>query len=169
MGRPGYCCWRQFKCHSPNGCKRASVGAGVLESVSAWEKWKCSAETTPHMHPHPHIHLHILPLLTVLCSFLSVSTPPFAIWCSLVNQNTYAGNTMSLCNLSPCPSTLGALPPPPFPLSFSVSPFLLSLFFLDALFYLFSLTFLFKPAHMPSFTQLVTSLPVNVQKQHLSP
>lgn len=64
------------------------------------------------------------------CSFvhfcLSLSAPPFAVLCSLVNQSTFAGNTMSLGNLSPL--LHGALHIP-IPLSFSVCPSLLSLFF----------------------------------------
>lgn len=91
-----------FKCHSP--CyKRASVGAGVLGSVSAWEICKCS----PHLHMHPHVFPFFLVLL-----FLYFCPPPHhhhintptshAERFSLVKQNTFAGDTMSLHSISPC-------------------------------------------------------------------
>lgn len=147
------------------------MGAGVLESVSTWEKWKCSAETT-HAPTPTHTPSHSPFLYCSFVHFCFSVLPPFAVWFSLINQNTYAGNTMSLCNLSPCPPPHCALhlffclfSSLPLCLSFPPKP----IFFLDALYDLFALTFLFKKAHVPSFTHLVTSLLVNVQKQHLSP
>lgn len=45
-------------------------GFGGCRCVSAWEKCKCSAETTPHTHPH------IFPFFIVLLFFsVSLSTP----------------------------------------------------------------------------------------------
>lgn len=81
--RPGYCCWRQFKCHSPNGYKRALVGAGVLEQCQHMRKMEVLSRDLSH------IHTHIYTFLIVLL-FMSV-------WFSLVNQKTYTGNTVSLC------------------------------------------------------------------------
>lgn len=136
----------------------------VFWKVSAHEKNESAQQRPLHTCTHTHTHtLTVSPSLLFFCSLLSLSTPPSAVWFSLVNQNTFASDTVSSCILSPCP-------PPPhgarhsFFHLFSLSSLSLSLppskahLFLDALSDLSALPFLFKQAHEPSFTLLVTSL-----------
>lgn len=118
----------------------------VFWKVSAHGKNESAQQRPLHTCTHTHTFTFSLSLLFFVHFCLSLLSPLLYDFLSLIREQM---------QVTLCP--------------YAIFHLVLLLIFLDALFYLFALTFLFKPAHMPSFTQLVTSLPVNVQKQHLSP
>lgn len=85
-------------------------GFGGCRCVSAWEKCKCSAETTPHMHLHPHIFPFFIVRLLFCLSLHPPATPSSpGLWDFLSLIRIFAGDTMSLRSISPCPPPHGLL------------------------------------------------------------
>lgn len=118
---------------------------------------------TPHMHPHPH--LHILPIVIVLLFMVVFLSYPLRYmgFLSLITIHSQAKLQYVLRQTH----LFLLMVPFYFPQRCYSQLLCLLPSFLDAFYDFSALTFLFKPAHMPSFTQI--SLAVNVQKQHLSP
>lgn len=142
------------------------VGAGVLESV-AHEK-NGSAQQRP-LYTCAHTHPFIM-FIVLLFIFISLYKPQygFLLFIRIHKQATLRPYTVFhlvlLLSVNFIPFFLYSS----LPLSGSFLP--KPIFFsLTSLFDFFALTFLFLPSHLPSCTHLVTSLPVIVQQQHLSP